>query len=48
MGGLNTTTTADKEFYTPDEVDRLTDEDYEKNPKLLSKVRNSMLKWKIK
>lgn len=35
----------EKEFYTSEEVDKLTDEDYERNPKLWDIVRKSMLKW---
>lgn len=37
--------TIEKEFYTSDEVDKLTDADYERNPKLWEIVRKSMLKW---
>lgn len=35
----------EKEFFTSDEVDKLTDADYERNPKLWDIVRKSMLKW---
>lgn len=35
----------EKDFYTPEEVDALTDADYDKNPKLIDIVKNSMLKW---
>lgn len=35
----------DKSFYTPEEVDRLTEKDYE-NPEIFKKVRASMLRWK--
>lgn len=46
MGAVNTSTSTEKDFYTPEEVDMLTDADYEKDPKLMQKVRNSMPKWK--
>lgn len=36
----------EKDFYTPEEVDSLTEADYDKNPKLIDIVRDSMLKWK--
>ena len=35
----------EKDFYTPEEVDALTDSDYDKNPKLIDIVQKSMLKW---
>ncbi|EDS73002.1 hypothetical protein ANASTE_00717 [Anaerofustis stercorihominis DSM 17244] len=35
-----------KDFYTPDEVDELTDEDFDKYPELLDIVNRSMEKWK--
>lgn len=35
----------EKDFYTPEEVDALTDADYDKNPKLIDIVKKSMLKW---
>jgi len=34
----------EKEFYTPDEVDRLTPRDYD-DPKIMERVRKSMTKW---
>lgn len=34
----------EKTFYTPEEVDRLTDKDYD-NPVIMQRVRESMLKW---
>lgn len=40
-GGLK----PDKEFYTPEEVDRLTDADYD-DPKVMQRVRKSMTLWK--
>ena len=36
----------EKDFYTPEEVDSLTEADYDKNPKYRDIVRDSMLKWK--
>lgn len=35
----------EKDYYTPDEVDRLTDEEMN-DPKIRAKVRKSMTKWK--
>lgn len=35
----------EKDFYTPEEVDSLTESDYDKNPKLIDIVKKSMLKW---
>lgn len=46
IGAVNEKVTVDKEFYTPEEVDRLTEQDYDKDPTLFEKVRRSMLKWK--
>lgn len=37
--------TKEKDYYTPDEVDRLTDEEMN-DPKIRAKVRKSMTKWK--
>lgn len=34
----------DKDYYTPDEVDKLTEKDLE-DPKIFEKVRKSMLRW---
>lgn len=48
MGSLNNTPTDTKgmkDFYTPEDVDRLTAADY-KNPEVMKRVRESMLKWK--
>ena len=36
---------ADKEFYTPEEVDRITREDLKKDPTLLDKIKRSMARW---
>ncbi|MBE6038569.1 MAG: hypothetical protein E7218_05120 [Anaerofustis stercorihominis] len=45
IGGVNTGYGVVKEFYSPEEVDRLTAKDYE-DPRVMKKVRNSMLRWK--
>jgi hypothetical protein len=46
IGAVNGSSSKEKDFYTPAEVDKLTSADYEKNPKLWDIVRDSMLKWK--
>lgn len=48
MGSVKNTpadTKGIKDYYTPEDVDRLTAADY-KNPKVMERVRESMLKWK--
>lgn len=45
-GAVSSTEHPEKEFYTPEEVDRFTREDYRRNPGLFEKVRKSMTKWK--
>lgn len=48
MGSVQNTPTDTKgikDYYTPEDVDRLTAADY-KNPKVMERVRESMLKWK--
>lgn len=45
-GDIQSAGTVEKEFYTSDEVDKFTREDYISNPSLMEKVRNSMRKWK--
>lgn len=45
MGKVNSSTTAQKDFYTPEEVDRLTEADLD-NPKVMETVMKSMPKWK--
>ncbi len=48
MGSLNNApadTKGMKDFYTPEDVDRLTAADYN-NPEVMKRVRESMLKWK--
>lgn len=45
IGEVNAGSTKEKDFYTPSEVDKLTDKDYD-NPKIMEIVRKSMSKWK--
>lgn len=45
IGAVNSSSSKEKDFYTPDEVDKLTSKDYD-NPKIMERVRASMLKWK--
>ena len=45
IGAVNSSSSKEKDFYTPAEVDKLTSKDYD-NPKIMEKVRASMLKWK--
>ena len=45
IGGVNQSSQKEKDFYTPAEVDKLTDKDYD-NPKIMEAVRRSMSKWK--
>ena len=44
-GATNTSSTAEKDFFTSEEVDRLSEKDLD-NPKIFETVRKSMLKWK--
>lgn len=46
-GSAKTTVVNDevKEYYSPEEARKFTDEDLEKNPKLEEAILNSMLKW---
>ncbi len=46
LGAVNETSDREKEFYSPDEVDRLTKEDFKKDPKLLKRIQRSMTKWR--
>lgn len=41
----NSTSQEIKEYYTPEEARRFTEEDYEKNPKLMEAVEKSMQQW---
>lgn len=45
IGAVNASSSKEKDFYTSAEVDKLTSKDYE-NPKIMERVRASMLKWK--
>ena len=36
----------EKDFYSPEEVDRLRKEDFERDPQLLKVVERSMTKWR--
>lgn len=45
IGAVNSSSSKEKDFYTPAEVDKLTSKDYD-NPKIMERVRASMLKWK--
>jgi len=45
IGGAATSSASDKEFFTPEEVDRLPLSDYD-DPVIMRKIRNSMLRWK--
>lgn len=47
-GSAKTTVAVDevKEYYSPEEARRFTEEDFEKNPKLEAAVERSMLKWR--
>ena len=38
--------TPDKEYYTPDEVDKISRRELRKNPGLMKKIQNSMTKWR--
>lgn len=44
IGAVNTTAPAEKEFYTPEEVDKLTSKDLD-NPKIMEKIMKSMKTW---
>lgn len=45
IGAVNSSSAKEKDFYTSDEVDKLTDKELD-NPKIRDIVRNSMLRWK--
>lgn len=46
IGAVNEVSDREKDFYTPEEVDRLTKEDFKKDPKLLKRIQRSMTKWR--
>lgn len=45
IGAVNSSSSKEKDFYSPAEVDKLTEKDFD-NPKIMEVVRKSMLKWK--
>lgn len=45
IGGINETSSREKDYYTPQEVDALSEKDLN-NPKIWEIVRKSMTKWK--
>lgn len=45
MKGSNKNVTEVKDFYTPEEANKYTPKDFEKNPKLLKAIEKSMQKW---
>lgn len=45
IGKVNANSKVEKDYYTPEEVDKLTEKDLD-NPKVWEKVRKSMTKWK--
>lgn len=45
MGAVNASSSKEKDFYTPDEVDRLSDKELD-DPKVWQRVRKSMTRWK--
>lgn len=45
VGKVNSNSKAEKDYYTPEEVDRLSEKELE-NPKIWEVVRKSMTKWK--
>jgi len=45
IGKVNSNSQKEKEFYTPEEVDKLTKNDLN-NPKIMQRVMDSMTKWK--
>lgn len=46
IGAVNSSSSKEKDFYTSAEADKLTSEDYDKDPTLWGKVRKSQYKWK--
>ena len=45
-GDIKSVANLEKEYFTSDEVDKFTIDDYTKNPTLMDKVRNSMTRWR--
>jgi len=46
IGEVNRSSSREKDFYTPYEVDDLTEDDFDKNPGLLGIIQRSMTRWK--
>lgn len=44
-GPIKSPPSTEKEFYTPEEVDRITREDLRKDPALMDKIKKSMARW---
>ena len=42
---MNTSTPKEKDYYSPEEVDRLSEKDLE-NPRVMEAVQRSMTKWR--
>jgi hypothetical protein len=47
IGAVNSSSSKEKDFYTSAEIDKLTPADYDRDPKLLEKVRKSIYKLGI-
>ena len=45
-GAVNNDGNGVREFYSPSDVDRLTDKDFKKDPGLLKRIQKSMTRWK--
>ena len=45
IGAVNTSTPKEKDYYSPEEVDRLSEKDLE-NPRVMEAVQRSMTKWR--
>lgn len=45
-GAIDNASAREKDYYSPEEVDRLTEHDFQSNPRLLDIVQRSMTKWR--
>lgn len=45
-GAVNNDGESTQEYYSPQQVDRLTDRDFKKDPGLLKRIQKSMTRWK--
>lgn len=45
-GSVKSQAAAEKEYYSPEDVDRITRDDLRKDPTLMDKIKRSMAKWK--